>query len=77
MKTITMDIDEGTLSRAEQKAASLDTSISEVVNEYLRQWADEGEIRQARATMTERFSKPNWQFTVGTPDDRGQRNART
>lgn len=77
MKTITMDIDEVTLSRAEQKAAALDTSVSEVVSEYLRQWADEGEVRQARAAMMERFAKPNWQFAVGTPDDRGQRNART
>ena len=77
MKTITMDIDEVTLLRAEQKAASLDTSVSKVVSEYLRQWADEGEMRQARAAMIERFAKPNWQFTVGAPDDRGQRNART
>jgi hypothetical protein len=77
MKTITMDIDEVTLSRAEQKAAALDTSVNKVVSEYLRQWADEGEIRQARAAMTERFAKPNWQFAVGTSDDREQRNART
>ncbi len=76
MKTITMDIDEVTLSRAEKKAAALDTSVSEVVSEYLRQWADEGEVREARAAMMERFAKPNWQFAVGTPDDRGQRNAR-
>ena len=77
MKTITMDIDEATLSRAEQKAAALDTSVSEVVTEYLRQWADEGEIRQARAAMKERFAAPNWRFAVGAADDRGERNART
>lgn len=77
MTTITMDIDEVTLSRAEQKAAALDTSVSKVVSEYLRQWADESDVRKARVAMTERFAKPNWEFVVGTPDDREQRNART
>ncbi len=77
MTTITMNIDETTLSRAEQKAASLDTSVGEIVSEFLREWADDNDVRQARAAMTERFAKPNWQFAVGTPDDREQRNART
>lgn len=37
----------------------------------------EREILKARAVMIERFAKPNWQFAVGTPDDREQRNARS
>jgi hypothetical protein len=32
---------------------------------------------QARRHMTARFSQPNWEFAVGTPDDREQRNARS
>ena len=76
MKIITMSIDEETLSRAEQKAAALETSVSEVVVGYLRQWADQEGIQQARSAMMERFAKPQWNFAVGTPDDREQRNAR-
>ncbi len=36
----------------------------------------EREILKARTVMIERFAKPNWQFAVGTPDDREQRNSR-
>ena len=76
MKTITMSIDEETLSRAEQKAAALETSVSQVVVEYLRQWSDENSLQQARTAMTERFAQPDWRFAVGKGDDREQRNAR-
>jgi hypothetical protein len=77
MKTITMSIDEETLSKAEQKSAALATSISEVVADYLRRWTDNEGIQQARTVMAKRFAKPDWQFALGTPDDREQRNART
>jgi hypothetical protein len=77
MKTITMNIEESTLFKAEQKAAALSTSLSEVVGEYLRQWAGKDDVTRARTAMSERFAKPDWQFAVGEPDDREQRNART
>lgn len=77
MKTISMSIDEDTWSKAEHKAAALETSVSAVVVAYLRQWADGDAIHHARHAMIERFAQPSWQFAVGTPDDRGQRNART
>ena len=77
MKTITMTIEESILSKAEQKAAALETSVDAVVSEYLRKWTDEDEVRQGREAMMEHFGKRDWKFTVGTPDDREQRNART
>lgn len=77
MKTITMYIDEAILSRAEQKAAAMDTSVDDVVTEYLRQWAAADTVAQSRSAMTERFAQPDWTFAVGTPDNREQRNART
>ncbi len=77
MKNITVNIDEDTWSRAAQKAAALETSVSEVVVEYLRQWADEDAMQRARNAMAERFAQPGWRFAVGVPDDREQRNART
>ena len=77
MKTITMQIDDGIWSRAEQKAAALATSVDEVVVQYLQQWADDDAIEQARRDMSQRFSAADWRFSVGQPDDRGQRNART
>lgn len=75
-KSITINIDEALLSRVEQKAATLNSSISEVVSDYLRQWAAEGEVSQARVAMIERFASSNRQFAVGVPDNRSQRNAR-
>lgn len=77
MKTITVSIDDETWTRAEQKAAALDTSVREVVVEHLRQWAEADAIQQARRAMTERFAQPGWRFAVGAPDNREQRNART
>jgi hypothetical protein len=77
MKTLTMSIDEETLSRAESKAAAMSTSVDQVVAEYLRQWAGDTGIRDARAGMTARFARPDWQFSVGAPDSRELRNART
>ena len=77
MKTITMKIDDGTWSRAQQKAAALAISVDEVLTQYLRQWADDDAVQHARSSMAQRFNQPTWQFSVGQPDDRGQRNART
>lgn len=34
-------------------------------------------ISDARRVLSERFSAPNWSFTVGTPMSREERNART
>lgn len=77
MKTITMTIDDDTFARAELKAEALETSVNEVVAAYLRHWAEADGAQQARAAMAARFARPDWQFAVGTPDDREQRNART
>ncbi|MCE9555721.1 MAG: hypothetical protein K8T91_20425 [Planctomycetes bacterium] len=77
MKTITMSIDDATLSKAQQKAAALDTSISDVVSAYLRFWAEKEDAQQASQAMKERFGQANWRFAVGTPDTREQRNARS
>jgi hypothetical protein len=77
MKTITVNIDEETWSRAQQKAVALETSVSQVVVEYLRQWANGDAIQRARNAMTERFAQPGSRFAIGTPDDREQRNARS
>lgn len=76
MKTITMNIDEGVLSRAEAKAAALSTSVGAVAADLLQQWASEDSLTQARREMTQRFARPDWNFTVGTIEDREQRNAR-
>jgi hypothetical protein len=76
MKTVTLTIDEETFSRAEQKAASLQTSVSKVVAEYLQKWAVGSAIDQARTAMSNRFANPDWQFAVGAADNREQRNAR-
>jgi hypothetical protein len=77
MKTIDIPIDDDTFSKAEQKAAALSTSLPDVVARYLRQWSD-GEAAQAevRRKMIAMFAKPTWQFGVGAPDSREQRNAR-
>jgi hypothetical protein len=78
MKNITLTLDEATYRMAEQKAVSLDTSVSRVVAEYLRQWtAGEDATEQARRSMGVLFAQPNWQFAVGTADSREQRNARS
>jgi hypothetical protein len=78
MKNITLTLDEATYWMAEQKATSLDTSLSRVVAEYLRQWtADEDATEQARRRMAALFAQPNRRFAVGLADDRAQRNARS
>lgn len=77
MKDITLTIDEETLQRAEEKATVLNTSISDVVTRFLREWTtDEGAMEKARREMKTRFAQPSWQFEVGDPDSREQRNAR-
>ncbi len=77
MKHLTLTIDEETLQRAEQKAIVLNTSVSSVVTDYLRAWTnDEHGVEGARREMKARFTRPSWQFAVGTPDDREQRKAR-
>jgi hypothetical protein len=38
MKNLTITVDDQTYKQARQKAASLDTSVSKVVSEYLRLW---------------------------------------
>ena len=60
-----------------QKASSLGTTVNTVVADYLRQWTvQEDVVQQARREMSARFAQPNWEFAVGVPDDREQRNAR-
>ena len=77
MKDVTVSIDEGVLLRAEEPAASLETSVSDVVAEYLRQWTSDHNVNEARRVMSENFSQPNWSCGVGTPDTREQRSAHT
>lgn len=77
MKTISMDIDEQIWLCAQQKAAAENTSLSEVVADYLKSWASDDALKQARDIMVQRFSQPDWRFTVGAPDGREQRNARS
>ena len=76
MTTITMQIDESVFSLAQRKAAAMDTSVNEVLSTFLQQWASEDSIQDAKAAMARKFAQPDWQFTVGNPDDREQRNAR-
>ena len=77
MKNIALHLDDETHSKAERKAGVLQTSISEVAADYLRHWAaEEVAVEQARRNLANRFAQPNWQFAVGTPDDRTLRNAR-
>ena len=71
-----MSVDDEMLSIAEQKAAALETSVSDVLVEYLRQWTSESAVEHAREEMRQRFQQPNWRFSVGVKDDREQRNAR-
>lgn len=78
MKHITLTLDDATYCTAQQKAASLDTTIDDVVAEYLRHWAvDQDAVERARSNMLARFSQPDWQFAVGVADGREQRNARS
>jgi hypothetical protein len=77
MKTIAVDIEDDVYSKAQQKALALETSVPSIVADYLRRWASESEaVDHARCQMTARFAHSNWQFAVGTPDDRTLRNAR-
>ena len=76
MKNITLDIDDATYIKAERKALGLAMSLPQVVTNYLRDWAEEEAIEESRSLMTARFARPNWEFAVGSPDDREQRNAR-
>jgi hypothetical protein len=77
MKTIALTLDDDVYRRAEQKAEALRTSISQVAADYVRVWAvDDVSQEDARRRMIARFAQPDWQFGVGQPDDRTQRNAR-
>lgn len=77
MKTISVDIDNTTWSKAEQKAEALATSLDRVVTDYLRSWAgDQSAVELSRRAMRMRFAQPACKFAVGTPDSREQRNAR-
>ena len=78
MKSTTLTIDENMYAKAERKASALQTSVGEVVAEYLHQWAaEDASLESARRDMNALFTQPNWQFAVGTPDEREQRNARS
>ena len=77
MQTIAVPLEDDIYRKAHSKAIAAGTSVPDVVAEYLRGWAlDEGEVEQARQAMKSRFAQPDWQFSVGQPDDRSQRNAR-
>jgi hypothetical protein len=77
MKTISLEIDHATWIKAQQKAEALATSVDQVIRDYVRHWAtEENAIDEARRLMTARFAHPDWEFAVGTPDDRELRNAR-
>ncbi len=85
MRTLAVDLDDAVLEKAEQKAQLLQTSVSDVVATYLQDWIVEIPERErqqkermesARQELRARFAKRDWQFSVGTPDSREQRNAR-
>jgi hypothetical protein len=77
MQTIALSLEDDLFQKAHSKAAAAGTSVPEVLAEYLRHWAlDEGEFDRARQELKSRFARPDWQFSVGKPDDRSQRNAR-
>jgi len=77
MPAVPVMIEDDLYAKAEQKASALQTSVPDVVADYLRQWIAEGDRRPAaRAAMRKRFESPDWQFAVGELEDREQRNAR-
>jgi hypothetical protein len=80
MRILEVEVDEAVLDKAEQKAQALDTSVSNVVATYLETWAadaaQQDRLQQARQELKARFARRDWQFAVGTPDNREQRNAR-
>jgi len=77
MRTIAVPVDDEIYVKAEKRATALDTSVQAVVASYLRDWATEGEHTDAaRQTLKARFAQRDWQFSVGAPDNRTQRNAR-
>lgn len=77
MRTISIDLDDDLYVEAERKASALQKSVGDVVADYLRHWAAETpSLEEARQALKERFARQDWEFAVGTPDDREQRNAR-
>ena len=70
-------IEDELYAKAEQKASALQTSVPNVVSDFLRLWVEDDEQREAaRALMRKRFANPDWDFAVGQLEDREQRNAR-
>lgn len=49
MKNITVAIDDETYRKARRKAASLDTSVSQVVSTFLQNWTAEEGLKKSRA----------------------------
>ena len=49
MKNITVGIDDEVYLKARRKAASLDTSVSQVVATFLRNWTAEEGLKKSRA----------------------------
>lgn len=77
MKTIAVEIEDDLYTKAQRKASALESSVPQVITDYLRVWAaDASAIEDARRKMIALFSQPNWQFTLGAADDRNLRNAR-
>lgn len=77
MRMLAIELDEAVLENAERKARELETSVSDVVANYLRTWAEANEpLEEARRQLKARFARRDWQFAVGAPDTREQRNAR-
>lgn len=77
MQTIAVPLEDAVYAKAQQKALALETSVPEVVANYLRSWtSDTAALSEAHETLRARFAKRDWDFAVGTPDDRSQRNAR-
>jgi hypothetical protein len=85
MRTLEVQLDDSLLDQAERKARSLQTSVGDIVASYLENWATESDRRdrehkeqmaQAHQELRARFVRRDWQFAVGMPDTRDQRNAR-
>ncbi len=71
MQTIAVALEDDIYRKAHSKAVAAGTSVPVVLAEYLRSWAvDEGKLDEARSAMKSRFAQPDWEFSVGEPDDR-------
>jgi hypothetical protein len=77
MSAVPVMIEGDLYAQAQKKAAALQTSVPDIVAEYLKDWvAGEDQRSAAREVMRRRFASPDWRFAVGNLEGREERNAR-